>query len=1041
MRLICSLIAAAGSIAAFAAPAPVWEWQFERLVNKSYLESENKTGKKLWMQGKMRKNAGVSGNALDCSLSSYNYIAELPMPWKAFTVEMKFKLDNPVNPKHGNTLLWYALHSWGRSDFLLKITPKKELMAQFFTKDSQTGKIKLSFTVLSKPQEIEPGKFYSIRVSSVSGGTLKIYLDGVLVAAKNNAYSFSDLTAGNDPRYYPLLIIGGESRTAKPRFQLDGVIDDLKIYNCELTGDDALSLPANTGNTSAVGNRLIPLSLQKPCVTAPFKVLDIDQQAGVVFTRAEQIFQKHAAHVIFTPKDNFLQLEFVCPVSPKHPVESSASSFWSGELVEFFWSDGNGYRQYCYNVSRKESNAFSYNRHGVKNSDFQSGFKVTYSANDSGYRVKMIIPNGELLNGNTRNYRVNFTRCGKSAGGKSSWADVGQNFHQVENFGLAVNDSLAGHLLNQLNAMIDQNPAGTMPEKLQKKISELKNFIRQNGDDPKNFDLISRRISNLENDLLTVLLAGKKLIIFQPDMWKNDLAPDLLTHPAKSFKITMPQNSTAYLTFAVSNMTGKRFLGRLKCMDELPKEKFDTFPMNSFPLDGGFFEAIPHEDNSGRSLYDALAELPMGQLLRIPPQETAAVWLKLKSSGITPGIYKTSIVLKSATEGFANEILPLEIEVLPVDLGKVTVDTALYNYIQARFINTRQAPKEELVKLLVEREVNYLYCNVPGAADMDIYPPFNADGTPGKCDFTHLDNTIDIHIACGMPQERIKLWFYLAMDYPGYVLKCKGKNPPFPVNSQQWNAGLQSFFAQLFEHCENKYGITPDRIIFTAVDEPRGDYNNPQSTAFKACKYARIIRNLAPQAKLHANPYDLKDDNITRSNFRQYAGCFDIIAPYSGQLTPNLIKFIKTLDFKEYWTYNILQKIHSPETYRRKIWENMLWGFSTVSPYWHVDQADGGDGLCAFDVSTAYGTRSNDYATIFCDFTTGKGLVSRRQEAFYLGGQDAKLIILCREMAQGRPEAELIEKIIARGAAGNMSTIEECYQQLLNIAVKLGSGL
>ena len=235
----------------------------------------------------------------------------------------------------------------------------------------------------------------------------------------------------------------------------------------------------------------------------------------------------------------------------------------------------------------------------------------------------------------------------------------------------------------------------------------------------------------------------------------------------------------------------------------------------------------------------------------------------------------------------------------------------------------------------------------------------------------------------------------------------------------------------------SKYKISPERVVFIPVDEPRGDFNNQKSSAFKAYKYAKAIKQIAPQAVLMANPYDLSNTAVSRNNLKKLAEHFDIIAPYSGQLSPALVKYIKSLKFKEYWTYNILQKIHKPEAYRRKMWENLHYGFSPVSPYWHVDQSDGGDAFCSFDVDTAYGIRRNDYATIFADFSNGKGIVSRRQEAHYLGVEDAKIILLCRQLVKGKPQAEKVEKIIARGAAGDMETIEKCRDELLEIALQL----
>ncbi|MBQ4329610.1 MAG: hypothetical protein IJC27_07760 [Lentisphaeria bacterium] len=1019
-----------------AAPSPVYLWNFNRKVNADYTESNNTTGKKLWLKAALRKNAGIKNSgALDCNLKSYNYAAELKMLWKEFSVDFRFKLDNPVNEKNGNTFMWYSVHSWGRSDFLFKITPKKELQAQFFTKDDETGKILLNYTVTTKPLDIQPGKFYSVRLSSVSGGNLKIWFDGVLVAARDKAKSFSDLTPGKE-KYYPLLIIGGESRTARPRFQLDGVIDNFAIYNKALDSAPVAAAPASSSNA------FIPLTIPEKSTTGKFRVLDVDTQGGVVFTQADKVFRDHAATASIEVAGENMIVTFDCPVSPSHPVDKKPESYWSGELIEFFWSNdfAKGYYQFIYSASNGEKVANSWQPNGRRRAEWKTSFTAECKDTDYGFQVKMTIPCKDIEfdpASSQKVYRANFTRCGKSAGGRSTWANVGQDFHNFEGFGTIIKGTHADYFNIKLDELLGRNKDLKLSAAMQKKVAAFKADVAAKGGNKKNFDLLSRQLTNLESDLVIAYLAGKNLIISQPDMWRDDITPGLMTQPVKKFKLRMAQNTVTFLPFAVSNMTEKRFLCQIKCMDTLPPEKFNNYPAEKFPLDAGFREAIPHDANDGRSFYDALADLPMGQILRVPAKETAAVWFKLDSHGIKPGVYKTSIVFKSATEGFANEIIPLEVEVLPIDLGKIEIDTALYNYIQARFVNVRKAPKDELLKLLVEREVNYLFCNVPGDVDMDIYPPQDANGNPGKCDFTHLDNNINAYVKAGMPLKRMKLWFYLAMNYPGYVLTSNGKHTLLKEFSPQWEKALKSFYDQLFPHLEKKYGITPDRVAFCVVDEPCGDYNDPKSSAYLACKYAKVLRRIAPKARLMANPYDLKDDAVTRNNLSKLAECFDIIQPYSGQLTPALVKFIKDLNFKEYWTYNILQKIHTPDAYILKLWENMANGFSTMSPYWHVDQADGQDGLCAFDVDTNYGVRRNDYASIFCDFTSGKGIVSRRQEAFYLGGQDAKLIILCRKLAKGRPEAAQVEELVAKGASGDMQIIAECREKLLDIALKL----
>lgn len=1039
MRNVLITLSLAGALSLSAAQ-PVWEWHFEKKVQTSYLESEKSRKSNLWLRGDQRMNAGVNGSAaLDCNPKSYNFIANHKMLWKEFTIEMKFKLDAEPDAKNGSTLIWYGVNHFGKRDFLFKITPRKELMANFISIEDNSRKILRSFTVTSKPLDIVPGKFHTVRISSVSGGALKIYFDGVLVAAKDKAMSFSDLD-GTSPKYYPLLIVGAEARMGRPRFQLNGVIDDLKIYDKAVEDDSSAeeTLPQAEAETDLD----LPLVLGKESVTPPFRVLDLDTQGGVVFTTVDKIFQKYAARARVKVENENLIVDFLCPVPPKYPVEAPTGSFWAGELVEFFWFSDleKGRFQYVYNVSEKEAQAIAWNKNSVRIHDWKSNFKAKYTKTKDGYRVTFTIPCSELGidSADTKKiYRANFTRSGKSAGGRSTWANVGHDFHNTDAYGLVVAGNYSDYFNNELDKILAQANGLKLSPALEKMIRDLKTDIAENGNNVKLFAGFGKKLKNLENNLIIHILSGKKLIISQPGFWTDDITPGMLTKPVKKFKVRMAQNTTEFLHFAVSNMTNKKFLCRIKCMDKFPVIRFDNEPVKRFPLDAGFREAVPHDTLTGTALYDALVEMPLGQLLRVAPQDTASVVLKLSSKGIQPGTYTTNIVIKSATDGFANEVIPLEVEVVPVDLGAINIDVALYNYIQARFVNTYSTPKEELIKYLVERDVNYLFCNVPGDKDMDIYPPFDANGNPGTCDFTHLDNNIDTYVRCGMPIEKMKLWFYLAMDYPGYCLTSKGRHCTYKEFSPEWTRGLKSFFDQLFAHLKEKYGILPDRVVFIPVDEPCKDFNDPKSTARKCYDYARAIKAIRPDAILMANPYDLKDDAVTRNNFTKLREYIDILAPYSGQLTPGLVKHIKSLNFKECWTYNILQKHHGPEAYRRKLWENMYYGFSTVSPYWHVDQSDGGDAFCAFDVDTAYGIRRNDYASIFADFSIGKGAVSRRQEAHYMGGEDARLIILCRKLAKGKPEAAIVEALIKKGAGGDMQAMEESRKQLLDIALKL----
>ena len=135
----------------------------------------------------------------------------------------------------------------------------------------------------------------------------------------STSYELLQCISPGKERYYPLLIIGGESRTAKPRFQLDGVIDDFAIYNKALD-----SAPATAVDKSSA-DAFVPLTIPAKSTSCKFNVLDVDVQGGVVFTQADKVFRDNAARASIEVSGENMVITFDCPVSAK-PRSASLSA-------------------------------------------------------------------------------------------------------------------------------------------------------------------------------------------------------------------------------------------------------------------------------------------------------------------------------------------------------------------------------------------------------------------------------------------------------------------------------------------------------------------------------------------------------------------------------------------------------------------------------------------------------------------------------------------------------------------------------------------
>lgn len=1033
-KLLFLTLAAAG--AALSAK-PVVEWDFENNIPaKNVALSKDKK----YRVGDGKIVAGFKGNGLLINKAWPRTAFKAAENWKSFTVELKFKLNEEVNARTGNTLFCYAKNSWNRAQFALQITPKKQLEARF------TQVVRKQEQVLtSKPLDIKPGVFYTVRIAATDGGMMKIFLDGELVAMREkDSWSFNRLSTPKIPKGYPLLVLGGNLAAMKTEYRtLNGVIDDVKIWNTFKEADAAASVEAGSSLLVAEG---------KKSVTGKFLVLDRPTRFLGGFERPEQKFFDAAAHAEVELTKTDLIVRVISPIPAGMKVDTGKNRTWTGDVVEFFFRPdlNNGeYFQYAANASGwTTALAVNFRDRGKT---FKSSSKTAIDIKEDRWIVTFTIPRSELrldgdINGNV--VTANITRCGKTAGGQSTWSPIGSNFHAIGKFRQVVFGSYKQALLKQLQESKKEFSSIDGEKKLKESIAaeleKLENEVNVNGSKSEFFEVLSANIARMKLRYTQLRFSGTPNLIWQtPLPWGNDIQVSPLSTPLKKISLVLPQNSFVCQSFVFSNLTPKSFLGQIKIFPAKrlqEKKVYNDFNSKFYEIRNGivcypestlypnvqFFEALPLV--SGDTIHDPLLPLPMGTLLRAGANESKQIWFKFSSANMKPGKQDFVIVLKPSYPGFQNIEIPVEVDIRPVDLGKVNVDAFNYTNIY------RNGAHPALVKALVDKGNNIIYPGgALGQASMDVYPKIDAQGNVLEySDYALIDRFIDRSVQAGMPLERIKLICWL--ELPAYGMNYRGKRQA-KFNSPAWNKGFKSFLIHFTDHLKKKYNITRDRIIFYTIDEPEGDINKPGTRMYNAYLSAKIIKSVGKDFVTMVNPHPNYLRGKDFSAMTKLAEVYDIFEFYRPGLGPEQLKAAKSLK-KETWTYCIYGKNTAPEAYRRTYWTNFRDGFTAVSAYWHHEAHAGGDGFNSED-----GIRNRvDYGSAYLDMEMGTYLSSRREEANMLGKEDYKLAEYCRQMLKKKPSAALkkeLDAIISSGAAGDMQSMEENRLKLLELAEKL----
>ena len=1028
------LTAAAGA-ALFAKPVVVWD--FEKVLPE---KSVSFSADKKYRLGDGKIVTGFKGNGLLVNNTWPRTAFKQAENWKSFTVELKFKLNADVNKRSGNTLFCYAKNSWNRAQFALQITSKKQLEARF----TQVSR-KQELVLTSKQLDIKPGVFYTVRVAASDGGMMKIFLDGEVVAMREkDSWGFNRLSTNKIPNGYPLLVLGGNLAAMKTQYRtLNGIIDDVKIWNAFKEPDVTASVAAGSSLLVAEG---------KKNVTDKFLVLDRPTRFIGGFERPEQKFFDAAAHaeVELTPKD--LIVRIVSPIPAGMKPDTRKNRTWSGDVVEFFFRpdpENQEYFQYAANASGWSTGLAANFRD--RNKTFKSASKISVDVKPNCWTATFIIPRSEIRLTDDINGKVvtaNFTRCGKTAGGQSTWSPVGNNWHAITKFRNIVFGSYKQALLQKLEKSKKEfasiHGEKTLKKSISSELEKLENEVNTNGHKSEFFEVLSTGIARMSLRYTQLRFSGTPNLIWQASLpWGNDVQVSPLSKPLEKISLVLPQNSFVYTSFVFSNLTSKSFLGQIKIFPAARLQKkqiYNDFNSKFYEMRNGivcypestlypnvqFFEALPLL--SGDTIHDPLLPLQMGTLLRAGANESKQIWFKFSSRNMKPGRQSFVIVLKPSYPGFKNIEIPVDVDIRPVDLGTVKVDATNYTNIY------RNGTHPALVKALVDKENNIIYPGgALGQASMDIYPKIDKEGNVlTYSDYALIDKFIDRTIQAGMPLERIKLICWLELQ--SYGMNYRGKRQA-KFNTPAWNKGFKAFLNHFTAHLKKKYNLTRDRIIFYTVDEPDGDINKKGTRMYYALLAGKIIKAAGKDFVTMVNPHPnyLRGKDFTA--IKKLAEFYDIFEFYRPGLGPEQLKAAKSLK-KETWTYSIHGKNTAPETYRRTYWTNFRDGFTAVSAYWHHENHAGGDGFNSDD-----GVRNRvDYGSTYLDMELGTYLTSRREEANMLGKEDYKLAEYCRQMLKKNPSPALkkqLDMIVSAGAAGDMQSMEKNRLKLLELAEKL----
>ncbi len=792
------------------------------------------------------------------------------------------------------------------------------------------------------------------------------------------------------------------------------------------------------------GAEALVLGADGSAATGPFKVADaMDSRVFGQMNPAAAKFVDAAASATVSVSGGVMRIAVDCPV-PEGMATSKTDDVWSGDRVMAFVrpkADEPQYFCYCVNATGRTSAGI----YGVQRDGWRSRAKMSAERTERGFRTSVVVPVDEIFGdappGPGDTFGINVVRDGRTCGGHSAWAMKGGPFNDAKwTFGTAVVGGVRPYFERRLADARARGASAAGGDAAARSAVDAacraaEAEVAERGDDPSAFASMERAFEELDRTFLRIAQKGSPLLVFRSaSVWGNLPEPDLAARPLERIRLRAPRNTRRVVAFAIANLGDEPLAGNLKFFD-----RFDGFyctgRYKAPPKDGvarrfTLRRSVTVSDKDGRPMYDPLAELPLGSLVEIAPGRTLPVFAELDTHGVAPGRREATLVFRSATAGFPDARVAVEVTVTDDDLESVPTDRAGYTHLASSFGargSRAFAPATNCVRRLVERGYNVVLL----ARIDDLYPVLGADGVWRRPGYAVVDRYVDAWIAGGLDPKRMKLWPFIGVERENdlwWGLRDHEKRR-VPFGTPQYDEGLRTLVRSFAEHVRERYGVGRDRIVWYPVDEANGDPDDPtfRSSASRELHAGRVIREESAENVLFWNPlpgFIRGGGESFRRTMEECAKLFDVIELYRPATTPEVVSLVKQLGFRNVWGYHISTKYSGADGYRNAVWRHLRDGFSETMAYWHLDE------------SAALDSRpQHPYGTCYVDWDLDELMLSRRQLAADMAAEEGRLVKYLRLKWRG-DSAKLarIESLVKAAADdGSMAAMDAALERLLEL--------
>jgi putative pyrroloquinoline-quinone binding quinoprotein len=266
---------------------------------------------------------------------------------------------------------------------------------------------------------------------------------------------------------------------------------------------------------------------------------------------------------------------------------------------------------------------------------------------------------------------------------------------------------------------------------------------------------------------------------------------------------------------------------------------------------------------------DALPILDQASILPVSSLETQQLWMTVDTSGLKPGEYTTAIHLKTVEPDPTEIILPLEIEVVDLELPSPSpLKFCVWAY-------SADAPDYE-VENLVDHGVNVHF---------GISPTATCDENGeiiGGLRYEKHDASVE------------RLSKHGILLFIGSQGSLRGQ----PFLSEPWKKAYIKYLRAWVQHLK-RLGVGYDDFALYPYDEPSSPYSR---TTLNLVEVAKVVREADPNILIYTDP----SSGTTRKTLEMFDGLIDIWCPSSELLErfeDEIIPFAKRVG-KHVWFYD-----------------------------------------------------------------------------------------------------------------------------------------